>query len=853
MSYNSLTMNMSISKGADQHLEQNVNFNDQTADWVYSVPSQPDATFNVADAQDASLAEFFSRPVRIHTITWTPGTALYDYIDPWTLFYTNPRVINRINNYNLLRSKLQVKVVLNGNGFYYGRALMSYLPRPSEIFGSPLPRALVPQDMIQMSQLPHIFLDPTLSQGGEFQLPFFCPNNAISIPQSDFSQMGVLITKDLATLKHANGSTGPITISIFAWATDVSLSIPTSAPSGLIVPQMGDEYGTGPISKPAFTLARAAGALAKIPKIAPYAKATQMAASATGSLASIFGYSRPTVEDPSKTMKPEYVGVLANTNTPDNATKLTLDCKQEVTVDPRVVGLGDADEMSILSLAKRESLISAVVWDGTNPIDSVLYSKYVTPVTFDVFSTGLSQELHLTPVAFAANPFSYWRGTLKFRFQIVASAFHKGRVKIVYDPYLLQSSSVGEYNVNYSHVCDLAGERDFTLEFGWGQNTSWLPVQSLNNALSYYPWGRFGTLMTTPAPNIGANGLFSIVVVNELTSASAEVPAIQINVFISAADDFEVCVPACSHMDGLSWSPGVDEGGGPGGRAGKAFEAQMGEMADPVDPSTESTPVDSTSVDTLAPNLPLADHTLDVFFGDPVTSFRQCLKRYQFSRAWQPRYNGSSGSIMVRYVLPDIPLFQGNVGGAIDQCLASSSIDPLPWNYVKTTLLNYLLPAYAGRRGGIRWKYHLIGIQNVPASMSITKFSEAAGFYQVLESGVAWSAGEYNVEAQFNNDHFPHTWCATHVTDVRNNPVIEAELPYYYNRRFYSCRDTNMTSAGRFSTAYHQLTMRMTVSDADSDPTIQAYVSVAEDFNLYFFCGVPPLFLVSEPPALVLN
>lgn len=846
-------MNMSILKGADQHLEQNVNFNDQTADWVYRVPSQPDATFRVADTQDATLEEFFSRPVRIYTFTWTPSTPVYEYIDPWNLFYTNERVVNRINNYNLLRSKLHVKVVLNGNGFYYGRLLCCYLPRPSEIFGSPLPRGTVAQDLIQMSQLPHIYLDPTTSQGGQLELPFFCPNNAINIPVADFDQMGVLIFRDLTILQHANGGTAPITVSIFAWATEVSLSIPTSASCGLIVPQMGDEYGTGPISKPAFSIARAAGALAKIPSIAPYAKATQMAANATGSIASIFGYSRATQEEPSRTIKPEYVGVLANTNTPDNATKLTLDCKQEVTLDPRVVGLDSADEMSILSLSKRESFLTSFSWDGSDAIDTFLYAKQVTPVSFDTYSSGLTQELHLTPCAFAANPFSYWRGTMRFRFQIVASAFHKGRIKVVYDPYLLIAASAGEYNVNYAHVCDIAGERDFTLEFGWGQNTSWLPIQSLNDALAYYPAGVTYSYLTTPSPTIGANGAFSVIVVNELTSANADIPNIVINVFVSTGDDFEVCVPNCDHMNGLSWSPGVFSGGGGGpGDVVKRppLVAQMGEEADPVDTTTESSPTMPSSTDTLAPKLPM-DHTLDVFFGDPVVSFRQCLKRYQFSRAWQPHYSGTSGYLWWRLVCPDVPLFPGAVGAALDSGLDDSA-SPTPWNYVKCTLLNYLLPAYAARRGGLRWKYHLQGVSNAPASLSITREAEGLGFFSTLNTPVDWTDSEFNVAAQNCNDLFPNTWCATHVTDVRNNPVIEAELPYYYPARFYSCRDTNMTGVGRLSTAYHQLTAYVYCLQEQDIPVMTSYVSIAEDFNLYFFCGVPPLFLVIEPDATVL-
>lgn len=850
-------MNMSISKGVGQHHEQNVHFSDQTADWSYRVPSQPDDTFKVADTTDATLEEFFSRPVRIHSFTWTPGVAAFEFIDPWSLFFHNLRVVNRINNYNLLRAKLHIKIVINGNGFYFGRMLASYLPRPTLIFGAPLPRALVPQDLIQMSQLPHVYLDPTTSQGGELELPFFHIYNALSIPENDFSQMGALTFKTLTPLAHANNGTNPVTVTVFAWATDVSLSIPTSTRNGSLAPQMGDEYGVGPVSRPANTIARAAGSLAKIPVIAPYAKATQMAAKAVGDVASIFGYSRPTQVTQSNTIKPEYVGVLANVNVPDNATKLTLDCKQEVTVDPRVVGLESADEMSILSLAKRESYYGSFLWADSDAPDAVLYSKYVTPITFDTYGVpgALTEEYHLTPTCFAALPFKYWRGTLRFRFQIVASAFHKGRIKIVYDPALLQSASVGEYNINYSYVADLASDRDFTLEFGWGQKNSWASVSTLQNMIS--PAGVAGTVLTTSPTSVGANGLFSVVVVNELTSTSDQPVNIFVNMFISACDDFEVCVPSCSNIANLSWSPGVASVGPSPGLVAEIpkfsrlkLEPQMGEESDPVDTSVESAPTLTTAMDTMAPMLPV-DHTLDVFFGDPVTSFRQCLKRYEFSRAWAQAYNGGSPYLLYRYRLPDVPLYQGAVGGAIDVALGDGDV-PKAWNFVKFTLLNYLLPAYAGRRGGLRWKYHLNGVQNAPASLSITKGGAGEGYEMYNEAVVDNVDDQPFLRAERFNNFFPHTWCATHVTDVRNNPVIEAELPYYESRRFIDCRDTNVTSDDRFSTAYHYLHAHVKLGDGD-DPLLMSYVATAEDFNLYFFSGVPPIYTITQPYGLVLE
>lgn len=145
---------------------------DQPNQWTVTVPSMPDSTFNHGGETETSLGDFMARPVLIYSYDWVVGAGPDFVINPWTLFYSNPRVINRINNYNLLRSTLNVKIQISGTIFHYGRMLVSYKPLPNEDtidnlrYGNAL-------DIVQRSQRPHIFLDPSTSQGGELHLPFF--------------------------------------------------------------------------------------------------------------------------------------------------------------------------------------------------------------------------------------------------------------------------------------------------------------------------------------------------------------------------------------------------------------------------------------------------------------------------------------------------------------------------------------------------------------------------------------------------------------------------------------------------------------------------------------------------------
>jgi hypothetical protein len=123
----------------------------------------PDSTFRIADTDDATLENFFSRPVKIRSYSWATGANLFEKFNPWQDFFENVRVINRITNYNLLRCKLKVRLVLNGNGFHYGRAIASYTPLHNED-GLTMDRSFFIEDVVAASQRPHVYLDPTNSQ-----------------------------------------------------------------------------------------------------------------------------------------------------------------------------------------------------------------------------------------------------------------------------------------------------------------------------------------------------------------------------------------------------------------------------------------------------------------------------------------------------------------------------------------------------------------------------------------------------------------------------------------------------------------------------------------------------------------
>lgn len=796
----------------------------------------PDPTFKIADSDDAELGNFFSRPVKIRAFSWTPGVTLFEKFNPWIDFFENPRVLNRIANYNLLRCKLKVRIVLNGNGFHFGRAIASYNPLHNLDYFT-RDRAFFIHDVVAASQRPHVYLDPTTSQGGTLTLPFCWYENALSIPDSEWREMGKIFIHGIQKLKHANGGTDSVIVSVFAWAEEVSLSIPTAnQPAGLI-PQMGeiftpqakDEYGSGPISRPAAVIAKAAVALSNAPGIGMYARATQIAASAVKNVATLFGYSRPVELADIQPYKPTLLGNMANTNVPDTSQKLTLDAKQELTIDPRVMGLGMDDEMTIKSIAQRESWLTTFPWDVADPAETLLWNAEVSPVLW--ITTQTPTEIHMPACCFAALPFKSWRGTMKFRFQIVASAFHKGRLKVVYDPSYPRTD---EYNVNYMQIIDLAKERDFTVEVGWGHERSMTGhrIPGLNSE----PHSR-SPLDADPGDN--ANGIISVYVVNDLTVPNTTVDNdISVNCFISAGDDFEVFNPDSSTIENLVWMQP---------QMGEVFSPQMAETGSPGmlnQPDSDLTkredePMKHEASASMAPTLSDQDHTSDVYYGDPIVSFRQCLKRYNWHSIVTPLTSITSPTFMNLHA-SNFPYYRGYAPGSIHQTSVPSVRG---YNYCKMTLLNYITPAFTCRRGGLRWKYFRTGAtRNDTSLMMVTRNAQPSaldGGYNQLESALeTQDSGSRSSKARQYQTRMPHTWDGAVATSTSQNPVIEVELPYHTNTRFSPAKQADWTSDEEEFRKYHWLTT-IWEAEATQSPAIHCFVSVGEDFNLGFFTGAP--------------
>jgi hypothetical protein len=866
----------STSRSGSNVASQNVEFMDANPAFDYTVDGADDPTRGCADANDATLGSFLERPILIKEYSWAPGIAFSESFDPWSLFYNDSRNVNRLSNFNLLRSRLCIKFVINGNGFYYGRLLASYNPLPVYDQVSVNRGLNISADAIAASQRPHIYINPTECQGGTLCVPFVHYQNTLRVPDAQWSEMGIVEVRQLNPLKNVNVAGvvvgQELTISVFAWAEGVELSVPTASNPATIVPQClevcpeADEYGDSPVSSVASTVARVAGKLTNVPFIGRFAKATQIGARAVGDVSKLFGFSRPPIIDPIRTYVPRYVGGLANVNTPDAVEKLSLDVKQEVTIDPSVVGVSSADEMGLVDIAKRQSYYTTFQWatrgyPNSGP-GSKLFQTQVMPTVFQTYGSGVATEYHNVPAGMVALPFKYWGGSMEFRFQIVSSNFHRGRLRVVWDPHSLTGGgSSSGYNTMYTRIIDIADMRDFTFKVGWGREYSFLPVRNPMKLRDGLPIPSYATGAAAPAvlQQVFGNGTISVFVVNDLTTPNPDPTvdaSVQINVFVNMCDDARFAEPTDAALANISYFPSAAP------ISPETLEV-IPESDEKVAEVQLSAP-DSTDVTTGvgAVGSP-TDHTMDVFFGEQVVSIRELLKRYCLhsgvtTGARSEEVVGSTLNLLQ----PDFPYYFGYCPDG-----PHNSVDG-KFAFCHMTFLNYFSPCYVAYRGAIRRKYLMtrspttVSSSAIPGSGTVgclldtyVSVNREDGVSKSLTSFGQYIPYSYGTATSIFRSDSDTTYASTAprqiyegtasqvvgvaVTPAHVNPNIEVELPFYTNRRFFNARRINILDS-RLLTDENPPVHRLQVTGCKG--LVVAFVAAGEDFSLSFFIGVPIMY-----------
>lgn len=653
---------------ADEVKEVHENVHDYGGDVAHIVDTGKVPRY-MGNDHSLRLDDFLKRPLAIAQAELEVGDNLSLRLDAWDLYLSHPSVRAKLRNYSAFRGTLHLRIQGVASPFVYTKIQCSYQPLAilNQTLGSYYRDIQVGAGRI----LPLCYLsqargcttmDINSSKPLEVECPFISPqpmmrlyNNTTSIlgendSYNDAIGFGMMYINSISPLRAASDGTTGASIFVYAWMEDVELGPPTGTVLEIATESGKDEREVGPIQKFATRASEVTNMLSAVPVIAPFAKASTIMFEEMGSLASLFGFSVPTMNSEPCRVKNDAFQNGSQVIGYDTGKRITLDPKQELTIDPRVCG-SQEDEMSIAYLASCEGLIDVLDWDSDAGSLSVpLWTVPVTPGLHPYFVEGQP-----TPLSFCATPFKVWHGDITFRFEINASNYHRGKLAVFHEPNMMQTNVINavlDLNKQHVRIIDIQEIRDFSVTVKWTLPRHWAEVK-LTNALQNY------------VPDFyGANGYISIVPFTTLQSPNGS--PISINVYISS-DNI-----VFNHLTTVN------------------MPRRM--------PNTEagivSTPNEVTHMELNASNVS-TEHLCEDYYGERPISFRSLLKRFTgWTRAEDFLIQDNGGaSLYALYCHPIYPTPYPKYG--------EISLEQEP------NLFGYLRYAYIGMKGGMR---HRVGV-----------------------------------------------------------------------------------------------------------------------------------------------
>lgn len=778
----------------------------------------------------AGLANFLQRPVRIANFTWNESDAVGQKtsIYPWQLYFNDASIKYKMNNFAFLRCNLKLKIIVNASPFYYGWMKACWQPL-SNFTTSTIVASAGSQALISFSQRPNVDIVPAANAGGEMTLPFFWQRNWLRVSKAqDFTDMGQLTFQIYSALSSANGVTGQgCTVQVYAWAEDVKLSGPTL---GLAL--QSDEYGMGPVSGPASTVARIAGMIKGVPIIGKFATATEMGANAISGIAKLFGFSNVPVIEPAQPYRQLPFPPFASPEIGYPVEKLTLDPKNELSIDPTSVGLPGHDELAIEGIVTRQSYLTSATWSTATAVDTLIFASKVTPYMFDNDAAAVN-KLYFTPMGMVANHFQNWRGDIIFTFNFVASKYHRGRVRISYDPYSTSVMTTGDTgSAVYNTIVDLEEDTVAEVRVPYQQALAWLRVDA-TNTVAGVPYILSGSSLILD--DTTTNGIISMKVLTLLTAPAATAP-VNILVSVRAAENLEFANPI-SYGSGLSMF------------AMQSEDLTMSEVPKGVE--LMQVPA--------SPEMFLDRYRVN--FGECVKSLRQILRRTNYSDTFTGTASISDMTTMFNRHSRFPMMYGYDPAGPHQAKGVTATGTTFQFNWVSQTPYSMIAPCYIGQKGSVFWYYN-VESPALPNALWANRINQ--------RSVTAYSLGQNGANYTTNSQTaFLYSTLGGNTTTggcALTNPVTQSGLavgvPNYTQFKFESTSPTAITapvtSVGNSNydgTNYEFVQVNVGCGgNAEPKPEhtrVHKYFGVGTDFSLYFFLNVPTFYRYTGVPVPV--
>jgi hypothetical protein len=416
--------------------------------------------------------------------------------------------------------------------------------------------------------------------------------------------------------------------------------------------------------------------------------------------------------------------------------------------------------------------------------------------------------------------FKYWRGDMIYRFKIICTKYHRGRLRITWDPVSSIAFNSDTTTSCYNQIVDITKETDVEFVVPYTQATSYREI-----ATSRIVTWVSGSALGADLSNI--NGVLTVRVLNSQTSPELSAD-IKILVFVRPADNIKFANPKPLIGDLTPYT----------------VQSQPMEYDDP-----------SRYNMGLKPSMASNNLTL-IYNGEDIQSLRQLMRRQNFIYSTLIDRAYANSAYFNRIVQPRMPLYYGFDGNGIHVANTTLSAGTAAFNFVNSSILNWINQCYVAHKGSVIWNIN-VGNQNNSDNFDLTASRDNLALslpnYNLTDYTVMGVNSTPAASIKYRNNGFG----GISMTNQNTQSGLNVSVPMYSNLKFLP-NGISARTLGESEYGTNTDTWTTTICSLSSDGTptndlalVDFYCGIGTDFSSIFFLNVPTLYVLTNMPVAV--
>lgn len=488
----------------------------------------PASKLSLSDPVSLATTHLFQKPILVRQVQWETGTArdvnLTSFEIPDILSTLQSPALGLLSIHALYRSGFKIRIQINSSPFHTGR-LIAYF-NPYGLSGL----AEGGLNYVSKAGLPHVFIDAANATVGHLEIPFLTLKDYFTTYNSDGDcRVGTFSLDVFNPLQIGTGGSPSVTITIWLEPVAVELAIPVARHDVELQMESLLSVAEGPIKQ---LLSMGINGTADLLN------------GVLGTTRRGKGKGRDRPEIPA----PENMGLCYSVPNISNGTganpsdRLALIPTLTEVDDSDTSRMTSGDEMDLMMVARTPMPLGIINWTDAQAAGTKIMTIPVHPLVTSRQSDAVSVYALTTYLAYVANAFKFWRGSIRYRFEIVATQHHTGRLIVAWIP----NDSFDATGFPIADTIDINTISQYPCEvFDLALNKEFEFVVPYNSPTRYKRMPNFSPFNAPPNFTAVNNqdyvlGSLVMMIQNTLTHPGTVSNNVDINVFVSGGDDFDL-------------------------------------------------------------------------------------------------------------------------------------------------------------------------------------------------------------------------------------------------------------------------------------------------------------------------